>query len=165
MPTALRLVQRRIVELGRCSGAAGQALALSRQLAMTTFRTPEELAERFVDVPQYRDGGLTCEVGDYLAAVGEKFVARCDADRGADRFLALSESIDTHLIDPTQITTPTTLVAVRSDRLIRLEQLRELASRLGGEAQLHEIDSIYGHDAFLKEAPRIGQILTTALTI
>jgi len=70
-----------------------------------------------------------------------------------------------HLIDPTQITTPTTLVAVRSDRLIRLEQLRELASQLGGVAQLHEIDSIYGHDAFLKGDQRIGQILTTTLDI
>jgi homoserine O-acetyltransferase len=45
---------------------------------------------------------------------------------------------------------------------VPLEQMRELARRYGGPCTLHEIDSVYGHDAFLKEAALLGPILRAA---
>ncbi|MGH3428428.1 MAG: hypothetical protein ACRD3Q_10580, partial [Terriglobales bacterium] len=157
---ALRVIQRRIVRLGQDRGVPEQGLALSRQLAMTTFRTPEEFAERFGAAELDETGEFTSDVVDYLDAVGEKFVARFDPER----FLALSESIDLHTVQPSAVAAPCTLVSVISDRLIYPEQLRELAQRIAGPCDLHEIDSRYGHDAFLKEIPAISQIVSGALT-
>jgi homoserine O-acetyltransferase len=157
---ALRIIQRRIVQLGLDRGVPDQALALSRQLAMTTFRTPEEFVERFGAAELKETGEFTSDVVDYLDAVGEKFAARFDPER----FVALSESVDIHAVEPSAIATPCTLVSVTSDRLIYPEQLRELARRLGTTCDLHEIDSPYGHDAFLKETSTISQIVNDALT-
>ena len=42
-------------------------------------------------------------------------------------------------------------VAVREDQLVPLADMRAIARALGGGAELHEISSLYGHDAFLKE--------------
>ena len=48
-------------------------------------------------------------------------------------------------------------------RLVPLEDCRALATRLGGPHQLHVIDSLFGHDAFLKEVAAIAAILAQAL--
>lgn len=157
--TALRLIQRRIVRLGQSHGLTNEALALSRQLAMTTFRTPEEYRDRFDNSAWETPDGFGFEVADYLSAVGEKFTARFDADR----FVALSESIDLHDVDPGAVEAPTTLIAVRSDQLIRPGETRQLGALLSGPHYVHEIDSLYGHDAFLKESRKISKILRQAL--
>ncbi|MGH3546466.1 MAG: alpha/beta fold hydrolase, partial [Mycobacteriales bacterium] len=157
--TALRLVQRRIVELGRSCDATTQALALSRQLAITTFRTPEEFASRFGSAARETADGFDFDVAGYLDAVGEKFVGRFDVDR----FLALSESIDLHRIDPSRVGVPTTIVGVTSDRLIHIDQVRALSAAIAGPCEIHEIDSPYGHDSFLKEDEEIGRILRATL--
>jgi hypothetical protein len=47
----------------------------------------------------------------------------------------------------------------KSDQLVLPEQLRHLADRLGGPAKLHLLDSLFGHDMFLKEADRIGALI------
>jgi homoserine O-acetyltransferase len=66
-------------------------------------------------------------------------------------------------VDPSAITVPTTLIGVTSDQIVPIEQLRELAFVLGGVTELVEIDSLYGHDAFLKETSAIGSILRRVL--
>jgi len=157
--TAVRVIQRRIVRLGQAHGLTDEALALSRQLAMTTFRTPEEYRGRFDNTARETADGFQFEVADYLDAVGEKFTARFTADR----FLALSESLDLHAIDPADISVPTTLIAVRSDRLIRTGEIRELGALLSGPHYVYEIDSMYGHDAFLKESRKISKVLRQVL--
>ena len=124
---------------------------------MTTYRGAEEFAQRFDAVPDFRDGRFHFPVEDYLDAAGRKFVGRFDAQR----YLALSESIDLHRLDPAAIRAPLTVVAVSSDRLVPVEDSRALADVIG--ADYHEIDSIYGHDAFLKEPAQIGAILRDAL--
>jgi homoserine O-acetyltransferase len=43
------------------------------------------------------------------------------------------------------------VVAVREDQLVPIEDMRSLAQRLP-HARLHALSSVYGHDAFLKEA-------------
>ena len=48
--------------------------------------------------------------------------------------------------------------------MVPVEQVRALARRLGTRARLVEIDSIYGHDAFLKEHETLGAIVREALS-
>ena len=57
---------------------------------------------------------------------------------------------------------PTTVVAIREDQLVPLADLRALAARLPA-GRLHEISSLYGHDAFLKEAEQLRAIFALAL--
>lgn len=157
LATALRAIQREIVRSGLRSGDVASALGLARQLAMTTYRGAAEFAQRFDASAEFRDGRFHFPVEDYLDAAGRKFVGRFDAQR----YLALSESIDLHRIEATAIRAPLTVVAVSSDRLVPAEDSRTLADAIG--ADYREIASIYGHDAFLKEPAQIGAILREAL--
>jgi homoserine O-acetyltransferase len=160
LATAWRTLQRRIVRLGLARGAAREALALARGLAMTTYRSAEEFSERFDGPPERGpDGELRFPVEDYLESRGREFTERF----AAETYLCLSESIDLHRVDPLRVQVPTTLVAVTTDSLVPLWQLRALAQRLGGLCTLVEVDSRYGHDAFLKEPRIIGDIVRSVL--
>ncbi|MGC1547123.1 MAG: homoserine O-succinyltransferase [Rhodanobacter sp.] len=157
--TAQRSIQRQIVRLGLASGQADTALALARQLAMTTYRGSEEFAKRFTGEPEFRDGRFRFPVEDYLENAGRRFVERFDVQR----FLALSESIDLHDIEPSAVHAPATLIGFPSDRLVPLADLCELQRRLRGPATLEVVDSPYGHDAFLKETGKLAPLLRQAL--
>jgi homoserine O-acetyltransferase len=160
LATAWRSVQRKIVRLGLENGAGEDALAISRGLAMTTYRSPEEFDARFAGPPTDSSGGFQrFPVDGYLEARGADFVKRVVPEA----YLCLSESIDLQDVDPTTISTPTTLVAVRQDQLVPLVQMRDLARRLAGPARLVEIDSVFGHDAFLKEDETLTPVFGTAL--
>jgi len=159
MATAQRSVQRGIVRMGQASGHIEEALSLARQLAMTTYRGSPEFGKRFAGGPEFRDGRFHFPVEDYLEHAGRRFVERFDADR----FLALSESIDLHDIAPERVPTPATLIGFPSDRLVPLSDLCELQTRLHGSATLEVVDSPYGHDAFLKEPEQLAPLLRSAL--
>ncbi|MHC1478985.1 homoserine O-succinyltransferase MetX [Frateuria aurantia] len=158
MATAQRSIQRQIVRMGLASGQSELALSLARQLAMTTYRGSEEFSRRFAAAPEFRDGRFQFPVEDYLNHVGQKFVERFDVER----FLALSEAIDLHDVDPGAIQLPVTLIGVASDRLVPLADLCELQRSLRG-ATLEVIDSPYGHDASLKEVAKVAPLLRQAL--
>ncbi len=149
---ALRHVQRAILDLG-LDGA--QALALARSLAVLGYRTPESLEQRFGGelAPRDADG-----VVGWIDHHGKKFVRRFDAEA----YRCLGRSLDTHAIDPAAIAAPTTLFAVREDLTVPLSLLREYAS-LARACDLVEIDSVYGHDAFLKEVGAVAALLQQAL--
>ena len=55
-------------------------------------------------------------------------------------------------------------MAIGSDQLVPIEQVRDLSRRLAGPVRLVEIDSLYGHDAFLKETEALAPILREALS-
>jgi homoserine O-acetyltransferase len=80
------------------------------------------------------------------------------------RFLSLSASIDRHGVQPQDVTVPCLLIGALSDQLVFPDQLQRLADQLGGPAELHLLDSLFGHDMFLKEAERIGRIVTPFLS-
>ena len=153
MGTAWRCVQRRTVRFAMEQGQASAGLELARALAMTTYRTPEEFSARFDAPPTCVDGRFVFPVEEYLFARGRDYAARVRAEE----FLCLSESIDLHRVDAARITVPTTVIAVREDQLVPIEDMRALAARLPN-ARLHEISSPHGHDAFLKEP---GQLRPT----
>ena len=96
MATAHRMVQRRIVGLGRANGSVDDGLALSRALAMTTYRSIEEFEGRFATPSVSVTGDHRFEVEEYLLAQGSKFCTRITPEA----FLCLSLSIDTHYIAP-----------------------------------------------------------------
>jgi len=158
LATAWRSVQRRIVSLAAACGQAQEGLKIARALAMTTYRSAGELAARFGGTAS-RDGQrFVFPVEEYLFARGCDYATR----HRAESFLTLSESIDLHRVDASRVFVPTTVVAVREDQLVPLEDLRALAARLP-HGRLHEISSIYGHDAFLKESYQLRGIFRAAL--
>ncbi|WP_329741379.1 homoserine O-succinyltransferase MetX [Dyella sp. A6] len=159
LSTAQRSIQRQIVRLGLETGRADDALALARQLAMTTYRGGEEFSRRFGGEAEFRDGRFHFPVEDYLENAGRRFVERFDVQR----FLSLSESIDLHDVAPEAVLAPTTLIGFPTDRLVPLADLCELQRRVRGPATLEVVDSPYGHDAFLKETGKLAPLLRQAI--
>jgi homoserine O-acetyltransferase len=159
LATGWRSVQRNIVRLGLERGAGREALAIARGLAMTTYRSAKEFGERFAGAPERHGDHFRFPVDSYLEAHGERFAARVTPEA----YLCLSESIDLQDVKPEAVRAPTTLVAVRGDLLVPVSQMRELADRLAGPCGLVEIDSLYGHDAFLKEEEILAPLLAEVL--
>jgi homoserine O-acetyltransferase/O-succinyltransferase len=158
MATAWRSVQRQILRFSLQCGRPKDGLKLARALAMSTYRSAEEFEARFDGAPS-RDGErYVFPVEQYIFARGNDFANK----HSAEAILCLSESIDLHRVDAARIFVPTTIVAVREDQLVPLADLRGLAARLPA-ARLHEISSIYGHDAFLKESDQLRGIFAVAL--
>jgi homoserine O-acetyltransferase/O-succinyltransferase len=168
MASAWRVVQRRIVRFAIESGQPAQGLELARALAMATYRSPEEFAARFSGAPRRaerragdntKDERYTLPVEEYLFARGAEYAK----SYRPESFVCLSESIDLHRVDASRIFAPVTAVAVREDQLVPLGDMRAMVARLPN-AELHEISSVYGHDAFLKENRRLAPIFANVLT-
>jgi homoserine O-acetyltransferase/O-succinyltransferase len=159
MASAWRVVQRRIVKFAIESGKAAQGLELARALAMATYRSPEEFAARFGGAARRNDDdSFTLPVEEYLFARGAQYARTYRPES----FVCLSESIDLHRVDTARIFAPVTAVAIREDQLVPLADMRAMVARLPN-AELHEISSVYGHDAFLKENRRLAPIFANVL--
>jgi homoserine O-acetyltransferase len=158
LATAWRSIERRIVRLGAEGSRAAAGLELARALAMSTYRSAEEFAARFCGSPTLEGGQFVFPVERYLMARGVDYAAR----HHPGSFLCLSESIDLHRVDADRVFVPTTAVAIREDQLVPLADVRAMVARLR-VAQLHEISSIYGHDAFLKESQQLRGVFAAAL--
>jgi len=159
MATAWRSVQRAMVRYALSKNDGPEGLRLARALAMATYRSPEEFSARFDGEAQRIDGRFQFPVESYLLSRGDAYAA----SYLPEAFLCLSESIDLHRVDAGNIRVPTTLVAVREDQLVPLTDMRALRDRLAGPVQFHEISSLYGHDAFLKEAAALRAVFEQAL--
>lgn len=156
MATALRALQRQVVLLGLDTGRARDALAIARGIAMTTYRTAREFAGRF-DTRADVTGAFPVE--GYLAHHGARYIQR----NTPARFLALSLALDLHEVDPAAITTPALLIAFEGDAIAPPWQMAELRDRLAGPTELVVLESIYGHDAFLKESEAYATLLRAPL--
>ena len=160
MTTALRTLQRRVVELGLDTGSVTDAMSIARGIAMTTYRSAAEFAERFSSVPlATAQNDARFGVDEYLRKCGDRFAAAVRPER----FLALSLSADLHRVNPRAISTPCTLVAAEGDSVVPHSQMWELAAALSGPSQLVTIPTLVGHDAFLVETDRVSSILSAAL--
>lgn len=158
LATAWRSVQREIVRLTRECGRATDGLKLARALAMSTYRGSEELGARFAGPPALESERFVFPVERYLLARGGDFAAR----HRPESFLCLSESIDLHRVDASRIFVPTIAVGVREDQLVPVADIRGMVARLGA-GRFHEISSLYGHDAFLKESQQLRGVFAAAL--
>lgn len=153
--TAARELQRRVVSLGLLAGRGDEALAIARGMAMLTYRTPQEFQVRF-------DGGIAEDAPLSCSAPGAYLQARGDAFRSVmspGRFLSLSASIDRHRVRPQEVSAPCLLIGAKTDQLVFPDQLERLSEQLAGPSELHLLNSLFGHDMFLKEAERIGKII------
>jgi homoserine O-acetyltransferase len=160
MSTALRSIQRQIVELALESGRAADGLALARMLAMTTYRSRREFRDRFASGPiDTTDRGATFPVEEYLRHCGARFASAW----APHRYLALSLSSDLHRVDSAAIRVPAVLVAAEGDTIVPGDQMQELSIRLGARNDLVTLPTLFGHDAFLTEPAKVGQILQSAL--
>src|SRR3569833_3358998 len=158
MSTAWRSVQRRIVRNRHEDGKSKEGVQLARALAMSTYRSSEEFAARFAGAAQSGEQGFVFPVEDYLFSRGVDYAARTRPES----FLCLSESIDLHRVDASRIFVPTAAVAIREDQLVPLQDVRTMVARLP-TGRLHEISSVYGHDAFLKEWEQLRPIFNAAI--
>jgi len=159
LSTAWRSVERAMVRYATARGDGPEGLRLARALAMTTYRSAREFEKRF-DQPATRiDGRYQFPVEAYLLARGDAYAA----NYVPEAFVCLSESIDLHRIDASQIRVPATLVGIVEDQLVPIESMRRLQQRLGGPSRLVELSSLYGHDAFLKETDALRQVFAAAL--
>ena len=124
---------------------------------MTTYRTAEEFNDRFDTTAPAAVGGAY-PVCDYLTARGQAYRTHTTPAR----WLSMSDSLDRHSVTPEAITTPVTLIGFTSDRLVPIDDMRELAARLPTLWRFVEAPSLYGHDAFLKEDAFVGEVLRAA---
>jgi homoserine O-acetyltransferase len=160
LSTAWRSVQRQIVREAIARGDGPSGLKLARALAMATYRSAVEFELRFGGAPVREQDRFRFPIEEYLFARGDDYVQKYRAET----FLALSESIDLHRMDATSVRTPATLIAVREDQLVPFADMQGLAARLNGPRQLIEINSIFGHDAFLKEGAALTPIIKRAVS-
>jgi homoserine O-acetyltransferase len=158
MSTAWRSTQRRIVRFAAECGKSAEGLELARSLAMTTYRSSEEFAARFDGRPTHNGERFEFPVEKYLGARGSSYASQYRPES----FLCLSESIDLHRVDAAAVCVPTSVVAIREDQLVPLSDVRALVARLK-HGRLHEISSLFGHDAFLKETEQLRGIFASAL--
>jgi homoserine O-acetyltransferase len=159
MATAWRSVQRAVVRYALRKGDGAEGLRLARALAMSTYRSSTEFEQRFSGPATRVDGCFQFPVEAYLLARGDAYAASYIPEA----FVCLSESIDLHQADAGRIRVPTTLVAVIEDQLVPLADMRALETRLAGPAELVELSSLYGHDAFLKETEALRAVFARAL--
>jgi homoserine O-acetyltransferase/O-succinyltransferase len=159
--TALRHLQRRVVALGTAVGRERDGLAIARGIAMTTYLTPQHFDERITGSDRSDSRLVEDRIGKYLKTRGEQFADQWTSER----YNALSLSLDLHKILPEDVTIPTTVIAISGDRLVPVNQSRELARRLGGPSQIIELDSSLGHDAFLGDSSRIAPFIDELLRV
>jgi homoserine O-acetyltransferase len=127
---------------------------------MATYRSPTEFAQRFSGEPEPTAEGFRFPVERYLFARGDAYAA----SYVPESFVCLSESIDLHRVNPADINVRTTLVAIREDQLVPLTDVQELNAQMAGPHELIELSSLYGHDAFLKEAEALTAVFARALS-
>lgn len=153
MTTAWRSIQRETVRLALDAGQGARGVDLARRLAMTTYRTAEEFDGRFTGAaPGSRDAD---GVEAYLEARGAAYAA----NTSPERFLALSQSMDSADVAVERITAPTRFLAFASDQLVRVSDVESTAARMA-HATVRSCETLYGHDGFLKEPEAVNAFLS-----
>lgn len=148
--------------------AAG--LGLARRIAHTTYRSADELQQRFGVRPQtgrapVRGGAFA--VQSYLDHQAAKLVDRFDAGS----YVALTDAMATHDLTRGRGSLAATLAsyggvlevaAVNSDRLFPVQLSQDVVDAVP-QARLAIIESMSGHDGFLIETDQIDRIIRETL--
>jgi homoserine O-acetyltransferase len=140
----------------------GRGLAVARMLGHITYMSDlsmeEKFGRRFLDDRRPFKFTGDFEVEEYLHHRGNSFVERFDANS----YLTITKAMDFYdagrdrpLVEAlSQVDARALVVAFKSDRLYPAHQSQEItrACKLAGLDATHcEVDSTYGHDAFLLE--------------
>jgi homoserine O-acetyltransferase/O-succinyltransferase len=151
-------VQREAIRLGGIRG-----LAVARMAAMLTYRTPDELAERF-GRDSHPEHGF--QLRSYLEHQGRKLADHFDPVS----YLALLDAMDAHDVGRGRGGVARALgafqgdlvgVGIRGDILYPPSAVKAWVGEAG--ARYREFASIRGHDGFLIEEDAVSEILSEAL--
>lgn len=153
-------------------GGPRKGLSAARMLAHITYLSRGVMWEKFGREVRDKDKMLEgiasrFEVESYLDHQGDKFVERFDANSYLyiSRMMALYDaaagfgSLEASL---SRLRTKCMLVCFISDWLFPPERSMEIAQileSLGREAELHTVESTYGHDAFLVQYDKLTEIV------
>jgi homoserine O-acetyltransferase len=146
-------------------------LAVARMIGHITYLSEKSMREKFGRRLQERerygyDFATEFEVESYLKYHGNRFTSRFDANS----FLYITKAIDYFDMSLgrgdlaqafTDVTAKFLVLSYSSDWLYPPEQSEELVRALlrnGVDASYVEIKSDYGHDAFLLEVERLGEL-------
>lgn len=143
-----------------------KGLAAARAMAMITYRTPENYEQKFGrKVHPEKD---VYQVESYLNYQGEKLVGRFDANT----YVTLSKAMDTHDVSRDRgsfkevlgnLNKPVLIVGFESDKLYPINEQKELAELIPN-SKLAELESPFGHDAFLIEFDQLNTQLHSFFT-
>lgn len=152
-----------------------RGLSLARQIAMISYRSAVEFEQRFArqrrsgtEAVNHFDPSNLFQIESYLRYQGEKLVQRFDANT----YLYITRTMDLHDIAHDRgtlqevlgsITIPLLSVGIDSDILYPVSEQRRLASSVNGSVY-REIESPYGHDAFLVEFQKMADIVSDFLS-
>lgn len=140
-----------------------KGLAAARAMALITYRAPENYKKKFGR--EIHPEKKIYQVESYLNYQGQKLTQRFDANT----YIILSKAMDSHDVSRGRtcfeevlgnLLKQILIVGFDSDLLYPIEEQRELAALLAN-AQLAELKSPYGHDAFLIEFEQLNQQLNT----
>ena len=139
-----------------------KGLAVARMIGHITYMSEASMAEKFGrrtrDSERRHKFSRGFEVEEYLYRKGNRFVERFDANS----YLYITHAMDSYDFSRGRelhhvfagLDAQVLLLGFKSDWLYPAAQMRELAracKRAGVDATFCEIDSTYGHDAFLLE--------------
>lgn len=142
-------------------------LGIARRVAQLSYRSGEELEERFGAAVQ-GDGRFA--VDSYLAHQADKLVGRFDAGS----YVALTQAMNTHDVGRGRggvaaalgsVTVPVVVAGISSDRLYPLVQQQQLAAAIPTADGLYVIESRRGHDGFLLETDQVDPLVREALAL
>jgi homoserine O-acetyltransferase/O-succinyltransferase len=148
-----------------------RGLAIARGIGQISYRTADELADRFGRRPQGAENprkGGRYEVESYLEHHGEKLGARFDPNT----YVVLNEAMNHHDVgfgrgglEPAlaRVHADVTVAGITSDRLYPLSLQHELAALLPGRPPVRVVASVHGHDGFLIETDAVGAVIAGSL--
>jgi homoserine O-acetyltransferase len=142
---------------------AGQkGLKAARAIGMLTYRNYGIMVQKQTDPDTEKLDNY--KAASYIEYQGEKLVKRFNAYS----YWLLTKAMDSHHIARGRggdveailhsIQQPTLLIGISSDILCPLEEQRHMQQHLA-DCNLVEIDSVYGHDGFMVEVEKIGEVL------
>ena len=149
-----------------------EGLAIARMAGMMTYQSGpgqwERFGRRLAGRPAlYGEFGGRFEIESYLHYQGHDLVGRFDANS----YLYLSRAMDLYDVANgygsreealSRITADLLFVGITSDWLFPANEVRdtaERARRAGANVQYAEIDTLSGHDAFLKDWPELEEAI------
>eukprot|EP01090_Pellita_catalonica_P018127 TRINITY_DN5721_c0_g1_i2.p1 TRINITY_DN5721_c0_g1~~TRINITY_DN5721_c0_g1_i2.p1 ORF type:complete len:391 (+),score=39.50 TRINITY_DN5721_c0_g1_i2:538-1710(+) len=135
-----------------------RGMKVARQMGMITYRSRAEFNQRFDWDPQQQDTGeYRFDVENYLEHKSKEFAAAYDPNcfllmsRCGDS-MDLGRAFSSYAEGLISIQSEVCLIGVTNDMIIPLSEQQYMHNVLNAHkknAQLHIVDSIYGHDAFM----------------
>ncbi len=151
------------------STAPTSGLGIARRFAQLTYRSADELDQRFGHQRQ-PDRPEVFAMQSYLDHHANKLAGRFDAGS----YVALTEAMNTHDVGRGRggvraalagVRVPLVVSGIDSDRLYPLRLQAEIAETVPSCAGLEVISSPFGHDGFLVEAQRVGALVQRSLQL